>query len=98
MLDQLRVYWDIGTNNDTDYFTKHHPPIHHRQMRPGYIHTLNLVIPVPHTIILSKGVLNQVPGTHPCVDYFKTIRSEPQSMTEKCHTVRRLNRPRQHLM
>ena len=22
---QLRVYWYRGTNNDTDYFTKHHP-------------------------------------------------------------------------
>ena len=36
VLDQLRVYWDRGTNNDADYFTKHHPPIHHRQMRPRY--------------------------------------------------------------
>ena len=38
VLEQLRVYWDKGTNNDADYFTKHHPPIHHRQMRPWYIH------------------------------------------------------------
>ena len=34
VLEQLRLYWDKGTNNDADYFTKHHPPIHHRQMRP----------------------------------------------------------------
>ena len=33
-LEQLRVYWDKGTNNDADYFTKHHPPIHYCQMRP----------------------------------------------------------------
>ena len=42
VLEQLRLYWDKGTNNDTYYFTKHHPPIHHRQMRSRYIHTPNL--------------------------------------------------------
>ena len=25
--EQLRVYWDKGTNSDAEYFTKHHPPI-----------------------------------------------------------------------
>ena len=28
----------------------------------------------------------------------KVIRAKPQSMTKKCHTVRRLNRPRQYIM
>ena len=42
VLEQLRVYWDSGKNNDTDYFTKHHPPIHHPQTIPWYIHTSNL--------------------------------------------------------
>ena len=39
VLEQLRVYWDRGTNNDADYFTKHQPPIHQRKIRPRYIHT-----------------------------------------------------------
>ena len=26
----LQIYWDRGSNNHADYFTKHHPPIHHR--------------------------------------------------------------------
>jgi hypothetical protein len=33
----LRVYWEKGSTNDADYFTKHHPPNYHRQMRPRYI-------------------------------------------------------------
>jgi hypothetical protein len=33
----LRVYWEKGSANDADYFTKHHPPNYHRQMRPRYI-------------------------------------------------------------
>ena len=52
VLKHLRVYWDIGMNNDSDYFTKHHPPIHHRKTQPRYIHTLNLVREIPQTIIL----------------------------------------------
>ena len=25
----FNVFWDKGTNNDADYFTKHHPTVHH---------------------------------------------------------------------
>ena len=93
VLDKLRVYWDIGANNDADYFTKHHPPIHHHQIRPWCIHTSNLVRKISHTIILFKGVLNRFPGNQSCVNYLKAIQAEPQSMTEKFHTVIRLNCP-----
>ena len=31
------IYWDRGTNNDADYFTKHHAPRHHKTMRTKYI-------------------------------------------------------------
>ena len=52
VLDQLRVHWDIGTNNNADYFIKNHPQIHHRKMRPSYIHTSNLVGTILQTIRL----------------------------------------------
>ena len=61
VLEQLKLYWDRGTNKDADYFTNHHPPIHHRQMQPNCIHTSNLVQKIPQTIILCEGVLNRVP-------------------------------------
>jgi hypothetical protein len=35
--DQLRIYWDKGSNNNADYFTKHHPPSHHLEQRPRYV-------------------------------------------------------------
>jgi hypothetical protein len=35
--EQLRIYWDKGQNNQADYFTKHHPPAHHIEMRPKYV-------------------------------------------------------------
>eukprot|EP00804_Cyclotella_cryptica_P008147 CCRYP_004624-RA/>CCRYP_004624-RA protein AED:0.13 eAED:0.13 QI:0/0/0/1/0/0/3/0/1209 len=31
---QFRFYWCPGTTNRGDYFTKHHPASHHRNMRP----------------------------------------------------------------
>ena len=29
----FKVFWDKGKNNGADYFTKHHPTVHHRQIR-----------------------------------------------------------------
>ena len=33
----FKVYWDKGIDNDADYFTKHHPTVHHRQQRPNFV-------------------------------------------------------------
>ena len=30
---QLRIYWDKGSNNNADYFTKHHPTKYHQLVR-----------------------------------------------------------------
>ena len=35
--EMLDIYWDKGINNDADYFTKHHPPAHHKLQRHRYI-------------------------------------------------------------
>ena len=34
---QFKVFWDSGKNNLADYYTKHHPPSHHKLMRS--VHT-----------------------------------------------------------
>ena len=33
----FRLFWEKGCSNLADYFTKHHPPSHHKLMRPKYI-------------------------------------------------------------
>lgn len=33
---QFIIYWVKGENNKADYFTKHHPPTHHQEMRQEY--------------------------------------------------------------
>ena len=91
VLEKLRIYWDIGKNNDAYYFTKHHPLIHHHQMLPSYIHTSNLLRKIHHTIRFCEVVLDQVPFTQSCMYSLKTIQFEPQSMTDKFHTFRKLN-------
>ena len=35
---QFLVYWNKGSTNRGDYFTKHHPTSHHVKMRPTYLH------------------------------------------------------------
>jgi hypothetical protein len=35
---QFIIYWRKGSDNIADYFTKHHPPSHHRRLRARYLH------------------------------------------------------------
>jgi hypothetical protein len=35
---QFVVYWRKGSDDDADYFTKQHPPSHHRLKRSRYLH------------------------------------------------------------
>ena len=32
-VEQFKYYWRPGKSNLGDYFTKHHPPLHHQSMR-----------------------------------------------------------------
>ena len=34
---QLKVVWERGRSNKTDYFTKHFLTVHHRQERAKYV-------------------------------------------------------------
>ena len=34
---QFRIYWKPGGQNLADYFTKHHSPAHHRQVRADFL-------------------------------------------------------------
>ena len=35
--ENFHLYWNKGSNNDANYFTKHHAPKHHKNMRPKCI-------------------------------------------------------------
>ena len=35
---QFHIFWQKGSLNKADYFTKHHPASHHQQVRSSYLH------------------------------------------------------------
>jgi hypothetical protein len=35
----FHVYWAKGSQNKSDYFTKHHPASHHKAIRSSYLHS-----------------------------------------------------------
>jgi len=47
---QFNLHWGPGKHNSADYFSKHHPPAHHKIMRSNYLHTLRATLSVPQTI------------------------------------------------
>ena len=63
---QFNYYWRPGKINKADYFTKHHPPSHHRAMRPHYLHSPELcalAAALLPTMVHCGGVLNpSLPG------------------------------------
>jgi len=46
---QFNLHWGPGKHNSADYFSKHHPPAHHKLMRSKYLHTLRAKLSVPQT-------------------------------------------------
>jgi hypothetical protein len=56
---QFNVHWLQGELNHADYFTKHHPPTHHTNVRPTYLHTSNLAQVITPD---CRGVLIRDPG------------------------------------
>jgi hypothetical protein len=37
----ILIHWKRGATNQADYFTKHHPTLHHRQQHPRYLYEPN---------------------------------------------------------
>ena len=57
---QWRIVWGPGKENHGDYFTKHFPPAHHREMHPIYLHvpqqSANRISTHQHPSLLREGV------------------------------------------
>jgi hypothetical protein len=45
---QFIIHWKRGEDNLADYFTKHHPPAHHRRVRSHYLHGAQQHPPAHH--------------------------------------------------
>jgi hypothetical protein len=51
--EQFHIFWRKGSDNLADYFTKHHPPLHHRRMRSKYLLEIH-----KKDYVSGEGVLN----------------------------------------
>ena len=54
---QFNIHWKRGQDNLADYFTKHFPASHHREMRPIYLHEKALKAISPQGLVHCEGVL-----------------------------------------
>ena len=54
--DIFRVFWDKGPNNGADYFTKHHPTVHHRtiQTERNYVQDMHSDLRQKINLIFSQ--------------------------------------------
>jgi hypothetical protein len=62
---QFNLHWKPGGTNSADYFSKHHPPAYHKQMRP------NILLDAVHSTSVTSSVRGCVspsgslpPGSH----------------------------------
>jgi hypothetical protein len=64
--NNMYFYWDKGSNNDADYFTKHHSPNHHLTNQQKCMYTKQIC---DHLYKHSKNVISCLQG---CVDTLRT--------------------------
>ena len=76
------VYWKPGSQNMGDYFTKHHPQHHHRNIRATYLYIENSLLKINHKIITSlfghtsrAGVQENNKGGESEMDYIKIFQN-----------------------
>ena len=52
---QFRIYWRPGAQNLGDYWTKHHPPSHHRNMRPEFLTPFKVLMDLRKTSKVARS-------------------------------------------
>ena len=57
---QFLLYWAPGKSNSADYFSKHHPPAHHRLMRRQYLQQIANSV-VAHSAAVTLSLRGCVP-------------------------------------
>ena len=63
---QFRVYWKAGKENLGDYFTKHHPPWHHRKQRYNYLQKVCTVLKTTQKVSARGCVTSTRPQNATC--------------------------------
>jgi hypothetical protein len=95
---QFKHYWAAGSTNLGDYFTKHHPAIHHQTTRGKYLTDISTLMELRNrwkggyarTITSrSKGVLDRSGLPDTTVDYEKALEARKLLSASDLHGNRR---------
>lgn len=72
IITSLCKHWKPGSNNWTDYFTKHHAPIYHQMMRYKYLQWLNLLLALRAMVHLGSPDISEIndPLNFPVAGFF----------------------------
>ena len=90
------VYWKPGSQNTGDYFTEHHSPHHHREIRATYLYTANTLLKTDQKIVQkwANAVLkpiHTVVVTPVHMVEIKHTRTDFQGCANVVHTYRHTN-------
>jgi hypothetical protein len=91
---QFDIGWGLSAQNLGGYFTKHHPPAHHRGIRSMYLHSDNSsqYIPAAHKITLQGCVESALsPGTPAGHQANSAITGKPSTATNWLCLVRTIS-------
>jgi hypothetical protein len=65
-LGQFLIYWEPGQTNLADYYTKNHPPCHHKRVRPVCTYTKQSPVSIQGCIeLLSRHLTEGAARTIP---------------------------------
>ena len=51
---ELFVYWKLGIHNTKGYFTKLHPPHHHKEILATYLYMANTILKLNHMVLQGR--------------------------------------------
>ena len=76
---QFDIYWAPGQVNLADYFTKHHPPTHHRALRPIYLFDNNKQLDMQGCIKILHARLGKKISPVPRAPHTSSFRLNKQN-------------------
>ena len=66
---QFKIYWAPGEENWGDYYTKHHPPIHHIKIRPCILNEPNSPNDMQGCVDILKARLTRNPARKSIINH-----------------------------
>ena len=76
----IKIYWDKGSNNHADYFTKHFPAKYHQEIRPNYILSGHIIRQCLNSVL--ETTLRGCIDSHAHAYHFHVSRPPPMTVSQ----------------